>query len=632
MKRPTAQAPLASATAPALLAERARREPRGVAFRSKHLGLYRERTWSDYCDLVARCALGLGELGLERGSRLAIMGDPCEEWLICDMASQAAGAIPFGIHPTAAEADVERQLQDSGAAVFVAETQEHVDRVLPLLDRLPALKAVVVIDTSAMFAFDQPILVGFDRVVASGEGRLKAAGGGGIEAVARLAGDLDSDATAFLVYTQDPSGRSRGARIGHGAHLAAARGFVERYPRITRPGHRTVAYLPLCDILGRQAALTLPLISGLVPHFGERQDAVSSTLFEVAPTVLFTVPRFLQMVASRILLAVEDTSWVKRKAYERAVALGRNWVRKRWEGSPTVFAGALHRMLHWAALRPILNKIGFDQLELVISSGAPLPPEIMALWQLYGVNVAEVYCPAGTSGAPVAAHPGAFPRPGSAMSLAPGWSVELGEGGEILVKGAEPFRGYGDGEGAWEAGVDAAGWLHTGDIGERSGGALRIVDRARDPIATASGRPVVAARLEDLLTESPYVAHAVVVGHGRKHLAALLEIDAAAVAEWARSRGARPARNDGVDQDPEVLELLQGEVDRVNARVARFEQIRAFRVVPVDGTPGSGKASALRERGAERRTPVDRFHELVKAMYDGQEERRMAEAVGDILR
>ena len=129
---------LARSNALALLARHARTKPTAVAFRSKHLGIYRERTWRDYAGLVARAAAGLKRLGVMRGERVAIMGDPCEEWMLADLGAQAVGAISYGIYPTASASEVEYQLRDAGASVFVAQDQEYVDRILPFADRLPA--------------------------------------------------------------------------------------------------------------------------------------------------------------------------------------------------------------------------------------------------------------------------------------------------------------------------------------------------------------------------------------------------------------------------------------------------------------------------------------------------------------
>ena len=127
--------------------------PRDVAYRAKHLGLYRERTWRDYAAAVGRCARALQTLGLPKGDRVAIMGDACEEWVICDMAAQAVGAIVYGVYPTASVSEVEFLMKDGGATIFIAEDQEYVDKILQIADRLPDLKWIVVIDDSAMFDY-----------------------------------------------------------------------------------------------------------------------------------------------------------------------------------------------------------------------------------------------------------------------------------------------------------------------------------------------------------------------------------------------------------------------------------------------------------------------------------------------
>src|SRR5262245_43580056 len=157
-------------TAPQLLAERARATPDVVAFRSKHLGRYRERTWHDYAVMVARCARGLRDLGLARGERVAIMGDPCEEWVIADLAAQSAGAVTYGIYPTSSASELAYLMNDGGASIFIAEDQEYVDKILAVIDRLPALRFIVVIDHSAMFGYRQAKLRRFADVAAARDG------------------------------------------------------------------------------------------------------------------------------------------------------------------------------------------------------------------------------------------------------------------------------------------------------------------------------------------------------------------------------------------------------------------------------------------------------------------------------
>ena len=404
-------------SAPLLLCERARIEPDSIAFRSKHLGLYRERSWRDYAALVARAARAFSELGLARGERVAIMGDACEEWLICDLAAQSLGAIVYGIYPTASASEVEYQMRDGGAAVFIAENQEYVDKILSFADRLPQLRWIVVLDDAAMFAYRHPKLKSYEELLAT-------AGEPDVAWLAQQAAALDPNAPAFIVYTSGTTGHPKGALISHGGHLAATANIVEHYPTLAQKEHRTVGYLPLCHVLGRDVSVTLPLISRLVPHFGEHPEDLGTTLFETAPTVFVTVPRYLQKFASQVLIGILNASGIKRRSADLAMAFARGYARRRWSSDTNVAQDALYRACRAGVFLPILNKLGFDRLELVISGGAPLPPETNAFWQMLGINVVEIYGQTETAGGIICGQRGPFPRPGD-VGTVPG-----GLGGE----------------------------------------------------------------------------------------------------------------------------------------------------------------------------------------------------------
>jgi long-chain acyl-CoA synthetase len=622
-------------TAPGLLVERARSMPDVVAYRSKHLGLYRERTWRDYAMLVARVALGLQALGLARGERVAIMGDACEEWMICDLAAQAFGAISYGIYPTASVSELEYQMLDGGAAIFIAEDQEYVDKILPFADRLPDLRWIIVIDDSAMFGYEHPKLKPFADVLDSGG----PAGEDRIVALEGMAEVLDPRSPAFIIYTSGTTGNPKGALVAHGKHLAAAHTVVDQYPTLAQTDHRTVVFLPLCHVFGRDLAITLPLMSRLVPHFGEDIDDLPQTLFEVAPTALFTVPRYLQKFASQVLVGIANTSGIKRAAYNTAMRIGRACARARWEGTAGPATAALQSLARWLAFGPLLNKLGLDRLELLLSGGASVPPETMALWQVWGVNLVEAYGQTETAGSFISGQPGPYPRPGNVGTIARGWQVRLGDGGEILVRSEDLFDGYWRDPEATREVLDADGWLHTGDVGEWTdghtggspGGNLRIVDRVRDFIVTAGGKNISPSFIENILRGSIYVAEVVVYGHARNYLTALVEIDYDTVSDWARDRSIAYTGFTSLAQHPQVERLLQGEIERANTQLSRVEQIKRFRILPKALDPEEEGEPVTPTRKVKRTLMYERFQALVDSMYDQREEQAVAAEIGDLL-
>lgn len=611
-------------TAPALLCERAHRDPERVAFRSKHLGIYRERTWRDYALLVARAAKAFQTLGLRAGERIAIMGDVCEEWLICDFAAQSLGAVVYGIYPTASPPELEYQMQDGGAVIFVAEDQEYVDKILPLIDRLPQLRAVIVIDDSAMFAYDHPKLLSYADLVAATEVDL-----GWLD---RQANRVNPEDPAFIVYTSGTTGHPKGALVSHGKHLAATATVSDHYPTLYRKEHRTVVYLPLCHVLGRDIACTLPLFTRLVPHFGEDPEDLPTTFFEVAPTVIFTVPRYLQKFASQILIGIMNSSRVKRVSYDFAMRFARAHARRRWTGATTAAQDAVYRALHTTIFRPILNKLGFDQLELVVSGGAPLPAETMALWHMYGVNVVEMYGQTEGAGGIVAGQRGPFPAPGNVGTVPEGWEVKLGENGEVLVRSPDLFEGYWNNPQATDELKAADGFWHTGDIGEWVDGSLKLVDRARDFIVTAGGKTLSPSMIESSLRASPYIAEAIVFGHARKYLTALIEIDFDTVADFARSRDIPYTGFTNLATHPEIHRLIRSEVERANADLARVEQIKDFRILPKALDPEEEGEPVTPTRKVKRSQMYERFKTLVEEMYDDSESRLLSGEVRDALR
>src|SRR5213593_490955 len=615
---------LRASTLPGLLVERARTRPARVAYRAKELGIWRETTWRE---LAAR--VGARAYGIARGERVAIIGNPCPEWTVADLATQALGAITYGIYPTSAPGEVRHLLQHGGASLIVAEDQEHLDKTLEVLDQCTNVRAVLVVDTRALFMYRHPRV----RPLAEVERRGGEALAAEPEALDRFARALSPDAPATIIYTSGTTGHPKGAVYRHGPHLAACANIIEHYPILEHREHRAVAMLPLCHAMGRNLAITMPLIADIVPHYPESIDAFADALYEIQPTFVFTVPRYLQKFAAHLLVGLDQSSWIKRAAYHAAMRVGRRALDRRWSERRPARAWALLAVLARALVfRWLLEKAGFARVELVISSGAPLPAAVAALWQAWGVNLCEAYGQTETGGALVSGQRGPYPPPGDVGDVAPNMAVTLDGDGEILVTAPELFGGYWRDPDATQAPY-REGKLATGDVGEWTGRrALKLVDRKKDILITAGGKNVSPSHVENRLRASAYISEAAVFGEGRKYLVALLEADGETVAEWAREHGVVHAGYASLVTRPEVIGLIEAEVRRANDDLTRVEQVKAFRLLPRELDPELEDEPVTPTRKVKRRVMAEHYGSLVASMYAGDEEQRIAAEMATLER
>ena len=603
-------------TVPGLLMERAEREPKGVAYRAKKLGIYKERTWSDLSRMVSHGAMGLSKFGLKKGERLAIMGDASEEYLICELAAQTMGALPYGIFPTSSQKELSYLMKDGGASIFVAGNQEYVDRILPILEASNQLRHIVVIDTKGTFMYDHPALVSFEQVLNEGKKGID----GKPEIFEDWALGVKPSDGAFIAYTAGTTGLPKGVLVRQGEHLAAAYTFIDRYPVLGEVPHRTVVHLPLAHLLGRITAITLPLLTRIVPHYGEGIEDLGQTIFETAPTVLVTVPRYLQKFASSVTAGLQNTTPLKKFLYHRALGVGRRRLEALWHRQRKPFTAFLYFIAYRAVFGPILNKIGFNKLKIVISSDAPLAPEIMALWQTFGLNLSQVYAQAETGGGVISAQEHHFPRPGPVGHPPRGWEVKLSERGEILVKAPDLSSGRrAENDPAHERQVQD-GWLHTGDLGEWSPeGHLRVIERTGDIIRTSSGKVISPSAIENLMKSSAFISEVLVIGQDRDELCALIEVDFEALSEWAQQNDIPYTGLEDLVGHRAVVRLFQKEVEKANDRLQPDERIRAFRIIPKILDPAEDDAPLTPTRKVKRKLLYHAFKDLIESVYSHNE-------------
>jgi len=424
----------------------------------------------------------------------------------------------------------------------------------------------------------------------------------------------------FIVYTSGTTGDPKGVLISHGKHLAATYTLIDHYPILMEIPHRTVAYMPLSHILGKIVAITLPLLTKIIPHYGEDIEDFGQTMFEVAPTVLFVMPKYLQKLASRLFVGIENSSPFKKAVYKTALRIGRRHLKNVSDGKENLRSRLSDLICYQAAFRPILNKLGFNRLKIVFSTGAPLPQEIMAFWQICGVNLTEFYGTTETGGAIISVQGQNFPRPGNVGKPFTGWEVKLSDHGEVLTRGNDLFEGYWNNPELKKQVSDQDGWFDTGDAGVWGpDGALRLLGRPQDFIVVPGGQRIYPTHIENNLRSSPYISEVVVFGHNRQYLSSLIEIDFESVSDWANRNNILFTGYTSLIEHPEIIKFIGAEIEKSNKLLSPREQIRAFRLLPKELNPGEDEGPVTPTRKIKRDVMYNKFKDLVESMYHSSE-------------
>ena len=589
---------------PALLLEQAERRPGELALRHKRLGLWHETSWREYAERTARAGLGLLELGVEAGDRVAVLSTNRPAWLYADLGAQGIGAITVGIYPTSPEAEVSYLLSHSRAKVLIAEDEEQLDKALAVRDQLPHLERIVVVDPRGTDATDDESVITFEALEQLGERREASEFS---ERVSRL----ESNSTAIIVYTSGTTGPPKGAMLTHSNLIAAGAALVEVYGIDSRD--EVLSYLPLCHIAERLTSVIDPVKAGSVVNFGEGIETFAEDLAEVQPTFFLGVPRVWEKVIAVVEIRMADASRLKRASYGLALRLGRWVARRRVRGE----FGPLTRLGHalaWAlAFGPLREKLGLRRVRVALTGAAPIAPRVLeSLWAL-GVPVREAY--GQTENTAMATFmPADDVRLGTVGRALPGVELRLAEDGEILTRSPGVFAGYFEDPESTAATIDADGWLHTGDIGERDGdGFLRITDRKKDIMITAGGKNVSPSEIENRLKVSPFIREAIVVGDQRRFLSALVGIEGDVVGDWAARQGVPYTTYADLSANESVHKLVASIVEEVNRDLAQVERIKRFELLPVELDHEEGQLTATQK--VKRAAIADQFSEVIEGMY-----------------
>jgi long-chain acyl-CoA synthetase len=585
-----------AATVAALPSSAAERFADRVAARYKVDGEWRELTYAEVVAAIDEVALGLIELGIESGDRVAILADTRLEWTLASYGISAAGGVVVPVYPTNSPRECQWVLSDSGSRAVVCENPEQLAKIETVRGDLPELMATIGIEAeSGEHSLDDLRRRGADADRSSLADRRAA---------------VEPEDAYTIIYTSGTTGPPKGVVLTQGNAMSVCE-MVESLG-IINPGETTYLYLPLAHAFALTAQLASYDQGTTIVYYGGDTRKILAELVETEPTYLPSVPRIFEKLYTAATKLQESAGEEDRERFGQAVKLGVDVRRRRERGEeiPAEMQKAFDQADEglYARVRSLFG----GHINQAVTGAAPIAPEILEFFYACGVPVLEGWGMTETTAVGTVATLEHF-KFGTVGRALPGIEIRIAdEDQEILVSGPNIFKEYWKNpEATAETLID--GWLHTGDVGELDDeGYLKITGRKKDIIITAGGKNLTPSNLENDLKQSRFISQAVMHGDRRPYPVVLITLDEEEILPWAKEHDLSEDVAELSSSD-QVAELVQRELDRANANYAKVEQIKKFTILERDLTIEDGELTPTLK--VKRAVINDRYADLFDSLY-----------------
>ena len=583
-----------SSTIADLIALAAARHAERPAIRHKRDGEWRDITYAELGETVSELGRGLIDLGIQPGDRVAIQCTTRPEWTFADFAITTAGAVAVPIYPTNSPEECRWVAGNSGSRAIVCEDAAQVAKIRAVRDDLPALETIIVIDPSG----DDGDLITLDALRERGRGLDPAELTARSQAVTR-------EQPYTIIYTSGTTGPPKGCVLSHGNYRDVI--SMCEQAAVVQAGDVAYLFLPLAHSFALLIQLGILDLGATLAYFGGDPKQIIVEVSEIKPTYLPSVPRIFEKLYT-LVTAHGDAEQIKA-----ATQVGLKVRALQAAGREVPAELQAHFDAAEESLFSNVRAAFGGNLRQATSGAAPIATEILEFFFACGVPVLEGFGMTETATAATVSTVESY-RFGSVGRALPGLEMKIADDGEVLLKGPNIFQGYYNNDDA-SFGAIVDGWLHTGDLGSvDADGFLFITGRKKDIIITAGGKNLTPANLENDLRQSRWISQVVMHGDRRPYPVALITLDPEEIVHFAREHELSEDLA-ALSTEPKVIELIQGELDRVNSRYAQVEKIKKFRILDHDLSQETGELTPTLK--VKRNVVNEKYADLFDELYAG---------------
>ena len=560
-----------------------------------------DRQWVKYdghkfYEMTNSISHGLLKLGIKKGDRIALVATNAPEWNMIDFAIQQVGAICVPIYPTVSHADYEHIFKHSETSLVFITNKHLYNKVSDIIASTPSIKDTFLIRPSEGLKSLQEL------IELGNENRDEAA-------LETRKAEVKNEDVATIIYTSGTMGTPKGVMLTHRNILSVVEYLCPLYP--IDDTHDALSYLPLSHIYER-AVQYCHIYLGCTTYYVDNIGAIIDTMAEVKPQHFTSVPRLIEKVYHTIVRKGHKLKGIKKTIFFWALNLAERYDETKKHNS-------------WFYLQKlkIADKLVFKEwrkvfggnLELIISGGAAIQPRLTKIFTAIGIQLSEGYGLTETS--PVIASNSLTLgklKSGTVGVVMDNQEVVIAENGEILVKGPNVMLGYYKDEEKTREAIDENGYFHTGDKGcFDEDGLLKITGRIKEIFKTSMGKYVSPVLIENKIKESPFIGEMLVIGEGQKFAAALIYPNFEHLKSWCNIKGITYTTDEEMIKNKDVIMRFRKEIDKYNATLGDYEQVKKFELIAKEWTIESGEMTAsLKPR---RSKIMQNYADLVNKIY-----------------
>lgn len=558
----------------------------------------------EFQEKVRNFALGLYELGVRRGDKVSLHSENSAEWVICDQAILSIGAVNVPIYTTQPAEQIKYILENSESKVHIVSTDELFAESKPMMESIENVEAII-----SIFGSKHEKLKEFDTILKMGAQKHKE----DPELFEKLRAEVSPEDLATLIYTSGTTGAPKGVMLTHNNIASNILASLERVPfdETVREHERMLSYLPLSHVFERMITY-LYIRLGYPIYYIEEIDQIRDDFEYVKPYYFATVPRLLEKIHTGVKVRGQELSGLKKRLYYWALDLAENYDP---ENPPTGLGAIKHKIADKLVYSKIRELFGGNLLGIV-SGGAALSPNLFQFMNALGIICVQGYGLTETS--PVlSVQDEDHMRVGSSGPPLSNVDIKIAEDGEILAKGPNVMEGYYNNPEKTDEVFTDDGWFMTGDVGKLEDGYLFITDRKKSVFKLSTGKYIAPQIIENRLIESGYIEQTVVIGYQKKFCSALIVPNYSNVKRRLESQG--KSLSDDLSTDPAVRELIQKEVDKVNADLSPWETVKKFVLLEDPFTIESGELTPTQK--VKRSVVHERYEDEINSMYEDEKEK-----------